>query len=305
MIFNAKYVNLELIQTEKTLTSGKLKITLRRNSEYYFNREGIIIRLTNLTNGASEIIGVWYSDYRKDDIDQYPLKGAGFGYTGTITEDSFFQYIHDQAIPRITEDSTSRIGTMKIRVELIENGSAQTVIVSGDIVIQTLEIAKPVFHALTVRSEVINGTDTLVATVEGVNPNDIYELILKNDFEGQVASVNADGVEYSRTIPDIWRKEVITFTAEYMLGETTMETITTSYKIPTTDLGLSVRIADLDWRKVKKMYIKLGSTRDEDDELVRYDGKNDGTWKEVSNIYRKNRVEIDGQIVVNEFETYN
>ena len=51
MIFNSQFITLELVEVKKTVSTSTLRIRIKRNSQYYYNLEGLVIKVSSaLTN---------------------------------------------------------------------------------------------------------------------------------------------------------------------------------------------------------------------------------------------------------------
>lgn len=262
-LFSGEFLNLELIEKNKTKTGSTLEILINRKNSNYFNREGIIVTTEEFINGlyASPVTRTtWYTEYNPYDITVTP----GTGKTINNIYNADFQYVIDNE--NIVDGK--RFGTRTIRVRLLENGT-NDIIISGTITLQTLELALPTITQFSVE----NIGKTLQVNFLGVNPEGDYRLTINRSDSTTPILSNSALISHSISVPITvpMYRQLVLFTAQWYLGSELVLERTISIRVPNFRLGLYYKMND-NFILVPEgnMYVKSG-----------------GTWKKVEKVYEK------------------
>lgn len=258
MIYNSKYINLELNQIARTSNSGTLAIKISRNNPYYYNREGVKVVIEETVDGQSfttvDHIYSWFTKYNpknQDMEDVVPYDGDLNNPPPIIEDDTFYIDNLNFSISMINADTTKRVGKKLIKIMLIENNTEETIIVEGTIMLETLEIPEPVIHSINIKAV----DNQLVVDVKGINPSNKYTLEVSNNFQGVIGTGSDADVTYKSTIISSWYKETITYSVKWKLDGDIIKEERKSFTVPSLELGFRVKYND-EWRTVKAIYVK-------------------------------------------------
>jgi hypothetical protein len=264
-LFSGEFLNLELLEKNKTKTGSTLDVRITRKNSNYFNREGVIVTTEEFIQGsfgAPVTRTIWYTEYNPYNVTVTPASGK----TINNTYNADFQYI----ISNESIQSGKRYGSQFIRVRLIENGTTN-IIIEGTIELRTLEIALPTIAQFGVT----NIGKTLLVNFFGVNPDAEYRLRINRSDSLTPILINSPLTTHNISVPiteSMYRK-LILFTAQWFLGSQLIIQETISIRVPNFRLGIYykqnnefllipegnmyVKVNDA-WRKVEKVYEKIG-----------------------------------------------
>ena len=284
MIYNSEFITLELIEAKKTVSTSTLQIKIKRNSQYYYNLEGLVIKITSVITNFDKTMG-WYTEYRYVDLGDGENNLKEFPAELDIDPANIQivnQFYHEEqfTISKVVDGITQRKGSQAISIAVYENeGQTSEKIVSGTITLTTLETYLPTINDLTVKVEKINGVNTLITTTSAVNPQQLYTMALSNSKYGSITDFYSrlgDNVVSRITVLPEWERETIETTMKYFLGNSLVVEKVVQYKVPSTDLNMFYYLSQVP-RKIEKVWQRIN-----------------GEWKEMSDAWIR---------VGNEFKT--
>ncbi len=272
MIFNSQFITLELVEVKKTVSTSTLRIRIKRNSQYYYNLEGLVIKVSSALTNFEKTLG-WYTEYKYVDLGGGENNLKEFPDELEIDEADIQivnQFLHEEefTISKVIDDIVQRKGEQTFSVVIYENeGQTSEIVVSGTIKLTTLETALPTINDLDVKVESILGTRYLVTKTNAVNPHQLYTMTLGNSVYGTMSTFYSrlgDNVESRIEIDPEWEREVVETSMKYFLGNALVLEKSLNYKVPSTDLSMFYFIDQIA-RKIERVWQRL-----------------DGEWKEVS-----------------------
>lgn len=247
MIFNGKFVNLELKQVASTATSGTIQINITRNNPYYFNTEGLYVEVTDMEVLLPEKKWIWFTEFN-------PHSSTRKTHTLNVSKERVENKFSEEltySISKLVNETISRQGAKNIKVRLIENTPSEPeVIAEGIFTLTTLEIPLPVIYELKITVTV----DEIKQKVVGVNPQNLYTLQLLASNEGNI--LLDENNEHTTTIIDAWRKDKVEYIARYLLGDKVITEVRQTITVPSGELGMWIKI-DGSWTKVDALYRKI------------------------------------------------
>lgn len=261
MIFNGKYIDLELVQVSNDAYNATLQINVRRTNPYYYNREGIHLQIRELNTTTIDRNLLWYTEYNPKSTDKQANQDSDF--QGEIVEANYLSKQIEYSIPATEGSKNKRYGSKSFEVKLIENEALDAkVLIEGVITLKTLEVPLPVIYDLDVQ---VTATQ-LIKKIEAVNPQNLYDLKLLSTHEGGM--ILDENFSHTSTIQEVWRGEKITYIARFMLNNELIAEKRKEITVPTDKLFLFVKEYNL------------------------VDGQQVGSWNEAVGISRASNGEI-------------
>lgn len=235
MIYNGKYVDLELVQISNDANHATLQLKIKRTNPYYYNREGIIVTLKEGKGGYPEDHWIYYTSYD-------PKAIVKKGYVGTDTptevEADYFEQTIEFTIDPDQGTIRKRYGNRVIEVWLKENTADERseTYVYGFIELKTLEVPLPVVHNI----EVTFSATEIYKKVTAINPQGLYDLKLLSSHEGGIILDPTD-LDHTSTIQPQWRGQEITYIARFTLGTSFIAEKEIKVTVPSDQLFLYVK----------------------------------------------------------------
>lgn len=265
MIFSNNFVTMELIQKNQTLDNSTVSIKIKRNSQYYYNLRGMVLRIRSQQLNIDKRPYVWYTKERWNGItgtesNLMPAPSID-GIQESIT--NVFEYEEEFDLPNVRRGVTYRNGAADLEITLEENGTDR-VLLKGLINMSTLNTALPRIYGMNVSIERVNKIDYLVTRTSGNNPNKLYDLKLYSDLFGIMdeftdPDATTSSVEHRQQIMDAWRGQTYTTTFSFLLSNNVITSQEVTFRIPSDELGMFLLDERRVWLKADRAWIKTGN----------------------------------------------
>ena len=247
MIFNGKYIDLELTQINSDANHATIQIGIKRTNPYYYNREGIIVQISEGENMVTEDKWIFFTAYDPKSI-------VKKGYVGSDTpvevEANYFEQSIEYTIDPVLGQNKKRRGTKTIFVRLIENTSDERseIYAQGSFELKTLEVPLPSIHDI----EITFSSTEIYKKVTALNPQGLYTLSLLSSHEGGI-TLDPVNLDHTSTIQTHWRGEVITYVARFTLGTAFITEKVVEVPVPSDNLHTFIKEND-EWYEADAIY---------------------------------------------------
>jgi len=247
MIFSSEFLTLELNEKNKTTNSSILEVFLSRKNNNYYNREGIEIYVSEYEDGKyinQTLNAIWYTEYNP--------------YSIAVVEDvknviaNSYRFEKQFQIGNINLISGKRIGSRRIRVELIDFKNKQTILI-GELELNTLEIPLPRTTLFTATNEGKN----IKLQFKGINPKEDYRIKITASYliDPIVNLLPLESFEVMLPILEPLYRQKVFFEAEWYLEDILIEKQKITFRVPSFDLGIFLKTPE-GYNKIKAMYIR-------------------------------------------------
>lgn len=251
MIFSSEFLTLDLNEKNKTTNNSVLDVFISRKNNNYYNREGIEIYVSEYLDGKwinRTLNAILYTEFN-------PFNISVPSNPKNVIAD-FYRFEKTFQIDNVNLINNKRIGSKQIKVELIESKN-KTVILIGEIELNTLEIPLPKINMF----QVTNEGKSIRLKFQGINPRGDYRLKINASYLIEPI-VNLLPITTLNTLlpitENLYRQQVL-FEAEWYLGTILIERQKIVFKVPSFDLGLKFKTNNT-FLDLENIYIKINNS---------------------------------------------